>query len=95
MHFLLLPPTVAESIAPSEVAFKGLSATLSRVLCQTAVSLTPVATEWQHSPLENAPQETVNKWDDDLRHAQYENAADDEGSKGKREILKLGPNRLK
>jgi hypothetical protein len=58
-------------------------------------SLTAVATEWQHSPLENAPQETVNKWDDDLRHAQYENAADDEGSKGKREILKLGPKRRK
>jgi hypothetical protein len=46
-------------------------------------------------PLENAQQETVDKGDDDLRHAQYENAANDEGSKGKREILKLGPKRLK
>jgi hypothetical protein len=46
-------------------------------------------------PLEDAQQETVNKGDDDLRHAQYKNAADDEGSKGKREILELGPQRLK
>jgi hypothetical protein len=46
-------------------------------------------------PLENALQETVDKGDDALRHAQDKNAADDEGSKGKREILELGPKRLK
>ena len=39
--------------------------------------------------LENALEQTVNQGDHDLRHGQHKNAADDEGSRGKREILKL------